>query len=114
MVKLFSPENEVQLAIVKSLLEAEGIPFFVHNDHFGSMRVGIQIELLNKKTVLVDEQFEERAREIVADFLRNTEPEPTHMPERYSVWDKIRMLFEGLFFGWVMPGKRWRSRDDPE
>lgn len=41
MIKLYSPENEVQLAILKSLFEAEGIPIFVHNDNFGSMRSGI-------------------------------------------------------------------------
>ena len=112
MIKIFSPENEVQLALVKSLLEAEGIPFFVHNDHFGSMEVGIQIALLNKKTVMVAEPFAKRAREIVADFLKNTASEPQGAVEKYSAWDKIRMICEALIFGWVMPGRRRRSKRD--
>lgn len=111
MVKIFSPDNEVQLALAKSLLEAEGIPFFVHNDHFGSIKVGIQIELLNRKTIFVDQAFEVRAKEIISDFLQNTASEPIPRGERYSGWDKMRMVFEGLIFGWVMPGKRRRSRD---
>lgn len=108
MIKLFSPENEVQLALAKSLLEAEGIPFFVHNDHFGSLYVGIQIEFLNRKTIMVDEAYEARAREVMADFLDNACPEPVPETGKYSVSDKLRMIAEGLLFGWVVPGKRRR------
>lgn len=114
MIKLFSPENEVQLALAKSLLEAEGIPFFVHNDHFGSLYVGIQIEYLNRKTIMVDEAYEVRAREVMAEFLDNARPEPVLETGKYSVWDKLRMIAEGLVFGWVVPGKRRRMKKKEE
>ena len=112
MVKLFTPENEVQLALAKSLLEAEGIPFFVHNDHFGSLYVGIQIEFLNRKTIMVDEADEPRAREVMVDFLDNARPEPVSETDKYSHWDKLRMIAEGLLFGWVVPGKRRRGKKE--
>ncbi|NOX98018.1 MAG: DUF2007 domain-containing protein [Nitrospirae bacterium] len=34
MINLYSPKNEVELAIIKSILEGANIPYFVHNDHF--------------------------------------------------------------------------------
>lgn len=114
MIKLFSPENEVQLALAKSLLEAEGIPFFVHNDHFGSLYVGIQIEYLNRKTIMVDEVYEARAKEVIVDFLGQDSAEPAPEKETYSAWDKLRMVLEGLFFGWVVPGKRRRTKKKEE
>ncbi|TRO81140.1 DUF2007 domain-containing protein [Desulfuromonas acetexigens] len=110
LIKLFSPENEVQLALAKSLLEAEGIPFFVHNDHFGSLYVGIQIEFLNRKTIMVDEAYEARAKEVIADFLRQDIAEPAPKKTTYSALDKLRMIAEGLVFGWVVPGKRRRRK----
>ncbi|MBE0502995.1 MAG: DUF2007 domain-containing protein [Desulfuromonadales bacterium] len=112
MIKLYSPENEVQLAILKSLFEAEGIPIFVHNDNFGSMRSGIQIELFNKKTIMVSEQDYESAQAVILNFLGNideAEQEQETITASYSFLDKLRMVFEGLIFGWVMPGRRWRK-----
>jgi hypothetical protein len=50
MIKLFSPDTEIDLAILKSLLEAEKIHYYVKNDHFGSLRPGPQIYLFNDKT----------------------------------------------------------------
>jgi hypothetical protein len=112
MIKLYSPENELQLAILKSLFEAEGIPIFVHNDNFGSMHTGMQIELLNQKTIMVGEQDYENARTVILNFLGNikeAEQEQATATAKYSFFDKVRMIFEGLVFGWVMPGRRWRK-----
>jgi hypothetical protein len=113
MIKLYSPENEVQLAILKSLFEAEGIPIFVHNDNFGSLRTGMQIELFNQKTIMVSEQDYENARTVILNFLGNIAEGEQGQEETttasYSLFDKVRMVCEGLFFGWVMPGRRWRN-----
>ncbi len=35
MIKVFCPANELELAMIKSLFEAEGIEYFVQNDHYG-------------------------------------------------------------------------------
>jgi len=115
MIKLYSPENEVQLAILKSLFEAEGILIFVHNDNFGSMRTGMQIELLNQKTIMVNEQDYESAQAVIQNYLGNiteTEQEQETTTASYSFLDKVRMVIEGLIFGWVMPGRRWREEKE--
>ena len=113
MLKLFTPENDVQLAMLKGLFESEGIHFFVHNDHFGSMRPGIRIPLFNKKTIMVHEQDIKRAQEILRTFLGNIpehQPEPKMEASSYSILDKCRMVIEAILFGWIMPGKRWRAK----
>lgn len=110
MIKLFCPKDEIQLIILKSLFEAEGIPIFVHNDNYGSLKPGIQIELLNTKTILVSESYLERAQEVIKHYLGNIEASDGATDENdigYSIWDKARMVFEGILCGWVMPGKRW-------
>ena len=49
MIKIYSPTVELELAMLRGVFDTEGIHYFVHNDHFDSMRVGPQIDLLNKK-----------------------------------------------------------------
>lgn len=113
MIKLYSPENEVQLAVLRSLFEAEGIPIFVHNDHFGSMETGVQIALFNRKTIMVSEKHFQRSSEIIQSFLANIAHDATSNgtpPPGYSLFDKLRMVVESLIFGWVMPGKRWPKK----
>jgi hypothetical protein len=39
MKKVFSPENDAESAPIKSLLDGEGIEYFVHNDHFGALKI---------------------------------------------------------------------------
>jgi hypothetical protein len=45
MKKVYSPQNEVDLSLIRSFLDGAGIRYFVHNDHFGSLRIGPVIEL---------------------------------------------------------------------
>lgn len=65
MKKLFTPKNEIELALIKGILEGEGIPYFVKNEHFGSMLGGPLQYKFNEKTVMVDEIFLESARELL-------------------------------------------------
>ena len=108
MKKLYSPQNEAELAIIRSILEGEKIHFFVHNDHFGTMRTGPPIELFNAKTIMVSEKDFERACEIISDYQSNVKPEVTR--SEYSLKDKIRMVIETLLFSWFIPGKKWRKK----
>ena len=111
MIKLYSPENEIQLAVLRSIFDAEDIPIFVHNDHFGSMRPGVQIELFNRKTIMVPERYFEKSCEILRSYLENLEPETHEISSNsYSASDKLRMVFEALVFGWIMPGNKWRRK----
>jgi hypothetical protein len=112
MIKIHVPTDELELAMIRGVLDSEGINYFVHNDYFGSMRVGPQIELLNKKTILVATEDAERAKGIISDLLGRKIPEEA-AEEKYSASQKLRMILETLIFGWFIPGKK-RRRVPPE
>ncbi|MDH3998152.1 MAG: DUF2007 domain-containing protein [Desulfuromonadales bacterium] len=113
MIKLYTPEDDVQLAMLKGIFESESIHFFVLNDNFGSMRPGLRIALYNKKTIMVHKQDHARAQELLRDFLVNIEcveeAEAGVELAEYSLFDKCRMVVEFLLFGWAMKGKRRRK-----
>lgn len=106
LVELYSPENEMEVLLLKSILDDSGIDFFVKNDAFGSLTVGPQIAHYNRKTILVAEDQLDEAREVLVGFLEKTSHRP-HAP--YRLRDKVRMVFEVLLFGWIMPGRRRSS-----
>jgi len=108
MKKLYCPQSEAELAVIRNILEGEKIHFFVHNDHFGTMRTGPPIELFNAKTIMVYKEDFERAYEIISDFQSNVKPEVSK--SEYSLKDKIRMVIETLLFSWFIPGKKWRKK----
>jgi hypothetical protein len=112
MIKIYSPTDEVELSMIRGLLDSEGIHFFIHNDHFGSMEVGPQIELFNKKAIMVALEDVDRAKQIIADFLERELPEEADDASHYSLRQKLRMIFEALFFWWFMPGKKRRKSTD--
>ncbi|MGA2516044.1 MAG: DUF2007 domain-containing protein [Thermodesulfobacteriota bacterium] len=108
MIKLYSPRDLAELALIESILEGENIPYFIQNDHFGSLEIGPSIDIFNMKTIMVEEADEERATELLQDFLVRTK-EDTKAIQPYSIFDKIRMAFETLFFGWFIPGRHWKK-----
>lgn len=104
-VELYSPESEVELLLLQSVLDSAGIDYFVKNKSFGALTPGPQIALCNRRTFLVLEDQLPEAREVVLEFLDRTgAPEPRQYPLR----EKLRMVFEFLLFGWFLPGKRHR------
>ncbi len=118
-VELLHPTDEVELAFIKSVLNAEGLHYVVRNESFGGFYVGPQIELLNRKTVLVERADETHARELLSVYLnenaelieeaRTADPMP---PDGIwmRIFDKVRLVFEVLFFGWLMPRHRNNRR----
>ena len=106
MVELYSPQNEPELALLRSILDAEEIEYYVKNDMFGSMEVGLPIRLFNKKTIMVRDDRHERAKELLADYLKNTGGEKEEPGVKYSTFDKVRMVLEFFLFGWIMPGRK--------
>jgi transcription termination factor Rho len=111
MIKLFSPETEIELAFLKGILEAEKIHYYVKNDHFGNLRPGPQIYLFNAKTIYVSESDIERAENILCDFLKISRREDQE--KSYSLLDRVRMTLEALLFGWFMPGKMGYGKQKP-
>lgn len=97
--------------MLKSILEAEGINYFVRNDNFGSLEVGPRIGLFNAKMIQVQDDQYERARELLSDYFEKTEKITEAPVKKYSLFDKVRMVIEVLLFGWIMPGKKKRRLD---
>ncbi|OGL50916.1 MAG: hypothetical protein A3C43_01800 [Candidatus Schekmanbacteria bacterium RIFCSPHIGHO2_02_FULL_38_11] len=112
MRDLYSPNNEVELALLKSILDAEGINYFVRNDKFGSLEIGPKIELLNKKMIMVQDDQYEKAKELLKDYLESTGEKNGSVEKKYSIADYVRMVIEFLLFGWIMPGMRKSKKLD--
>ncbi len=110
MISLYSPDNDVDLAIIKSIFEGEGIEYFVHNDHFGTLKIGPKIDLFNAKTIMVQEHQFEMAKELIDEFLENIKEAEAPHNHRYSWADKLRMVIETVLFTWFIPGKRRKRR----
>lgn len=109
MIKIYSPNDELELSMIRGVLDTEGIHYFIHNDHFGSMRVGPQIDLFNKKAIMVAPEDVARAQEIISNLLERQFPEKEER-KQYSIAQKLRMVFEAVFFGWFIPGKKRHKR----
>jgi hypothetical protein len=114
MINLYCPKDELELSFIKSILDGEGIPYFVFNDHFGSLEIGPSIAMVNAKTIMVHEEDLESARELISEFLKNAGPEARSDSSGYTLFDKIRLIFECLLFGWIMPGRKWRRKTTEE
>ena len=67
MEKLLECHDEGELAIIKSLLDANGIEHFVQNEHFGSLYPGISMSF-NGRIIMVPEVELERAQTLLSKF----------------------------------------------
>lgn len=71
MVKLIEPLDQGELAFVKSLLDANGIRYFVQNEHFGSLYPGLP----SVASVVVDEADVKRAGKLIRRLVKRQEAE---------------------------------------
>jgi hypothetical protein len=105
MIPLYSPNDELELSLIRGLLDAEGIHYFVLNDYFGSMRVGPKIDLINKKTIMVVPEDGDLAKEIISDFTQRA-IQDKEVEMQYSAAQKLRMVIEAVLFTWFIPGRK--------
>jgi hypothetical protein len=107
-----TPQTESELAVMVSLLEAHGIQHYVHNQGFGGLYPGMQIELYNARRLMVPSDQAADARELLSIF--STQSPVTATDEKMSITDKLRVLFETCVFGWSFPRKRRKleNQDD--
>ena len=68
MKKLYTPADESDLVFIKSLFEAEGIPFYIQNEHFGSLYSGFFINDVNAKSIMVPDEYFDEAKGIIEDI----------------------------------------------
>lgn len=105
MKKLYIPSNESELVFIKSVLEADEVPFYVQNDNFGSLYSGAYMNYFNAKTIMVPEDYYEDAKEIIKSVVEDAEfPEfKDKQPPRVS--DLFGYLISLLTLGLYSPGK---------
>ncbi len=108
-IKVAFPESPSDLAMAISLLEANDIPYFVHNAGFGGLYPGVQIGLYNRITIMVPAPVVEQALEVLSVL---TQPDITPHESEYTLASKIRMLLESLLFGWFIPSKKFPANED--
>ena len=94
---------------MRSLLEAHDIPVFVHGRHLGSLLPGLQIGNYNTQSIMIPEEFVYLARELLSDFTRQ-DAEAAADPLPWT--DRVRVVLEGVLFGWLVPGRRKTRGDD--
>lgn len=103
LVRVLSPQSESEIAVVTSLLEAHDIPVFIHGRHLGSLLPGLQIGNYNTQSIMVPEERAADALELLSEFRQNdTGTGPWPLPWR----DRLRVVLEGVLFGWLVPGRR--------
>lgn len=102
MKAIHRPHTLMELAMVRSLLAAHDIPYYVHNAGYASLYPGMQIELLNVPTVMVPQQLVESAKELLEAYLPDIQ-EHQHPSPDVSWRDFFRMLAEGMICAWFVP-----------
>lgn len=113
MIDLYSPRGEMELLILRSILEDAGIPLFVRNDTFGSLYPGRYSEAYNRKTICVPRSARDEARVLVREFLRRT-GNPASWPdegeeESAAAIGSPRPSWPAALARWCrrLPGHRW-------
>jgi len=104
MVAVFTPRNGADLAVAMCLLDAFGLPYFVHNLHFGGLYPAALVDLYILRRIFVPRERAVDARQLLDDFLPGLEVAPYHL----SPADKVRVVVEFfLLGGWFVPGNKW-------
>lgn len=106
MKEIYTSRSEAELIVVRSVLDAEGIPYFVRNETFGSIVVGPRIDKYNTKSIVVSDESADRALELVAQFDAAGAPESCVPASRR---DRLRMILETVLFSWIVPGRSKRK-----
>ncbi len=71
LVPLIEPQDEGELAFIKSLLDGNGIRYFIRNEHFGGLYPGLPLPF-NRRMVLVDEEEYERAGLLIQELRQSS------------------------------------------
>jgi len=63
-----TPQTESELAVMVSLLDAHGIQHYVHNQGFGGLYPGMQMDLYNARRLMVPADHAAEALDLLAVF----------------------------------------------
>jgi len=112
MKKLYIPANESELVFLKSVLEADEIPFYVQNENFGSLYSGAYMSFFNAKTILVPEEFYDEAKAIISSVIKDAEFVDATGKEPPPLSNVLQNLISFITLGLYTPGKN--NSDDTD
>lgn len=70
LTSVLTPDSDLELLTVCSMLEARGVPYFVRGAGLGSLFPGpMQAGSLSARAIMVPEERADEARTLIADFL---------------------------------------------
>ncbi|HVP34355.1 MAG TPA: DUF2007 domain-containing protein [Steroidobacteraceae bacterium] len=70
LISVLTPDSDLELLTVCSMLEARGVPFFVRGAGVGSLFPGpMQVGSLSARAIMVPEERADEARALISDFL---------------------------------------------
>ena len=81
MRKLYIPKDESELAIIKSILDSADLPYYVRNEFFGSLYMGVAMGSFNSKPIYVHEELYEEAKALLSELVNEDEFEPPEKEE---------------------------------
>jgi len=74
VVKVYATPRQDEIALIKSILDAEDIPYFIKGEHFGTMYG--PAHFLSSMEVLVPRDRLEDAEELLRDLIRSGRDKP--------------------------------------
>ena len=98
MIKLYIPKDESELAVIKSILDSAEIPYYVRNEFFGSLYIGVAIGSFNSKPIFVPEDLYNDAKELLSEIVSEDEFEPLEQEtEQNPMEGIISYVYDFLF-----------------
>ena len=77
LISVLTPDSDMELLTICSMLEARGVPYFVRGAGLGSLFPGpMQSGSLSARAVMVPEERADEARALISDFLGTAESTP--------------------------------------
>lgn len=113
MITLCHPVDDMELLFMRMELEAMAIPHFVVGQNFGSLYPGMQMPWYNERSIRVPAARVSEALEVIQHVRSYYSP----AFENLAMESKLRIFFETLLFGWVIPAgnkKPSGSASDPD
>jgi len=115
MKKLYIPANESELVFLKSVLEADEVPFYVQNDNFGSLYSGAYMSFFNAKTIMVPEDYYDEAKLIISSVIEDAEFVENKEEEALSMMDIVERLINFFTLGlYTLSNKKSKNPDSSE
>ena len=99
MITICHPVDDMELLFIRMELEAAAIPHFIIGQYFGSLYPGMQMPCYNERSIQVSATQLNEAIEVVQHVRSYYSP----AYENLAMESKLRILFETLLFGWVIP-----------